>query len=198
MGADLGGALVIGAAPVQRLDRALVLAAQAEPGQLIGVEGVDELVRGALPPGERGVRTRCSRRPAAAVRARGCRSRRSCRGRPAAAPPPPASPTRSRPGRSARPGRRAARTARSGTAACSGRSTIGASVPSMSVRIAVRAGSARSASSRAARASPLAEAVSPDTASSIARWRPTHSCDWPRSARWRASSAASSGSAAGP
>ena len=40
---------------------------------------------------------------------------------------------------------------RGGTAACSGRSTIGARVPSTSVRIAVRAGSARSAASSASR-----------------------------------------------
>ena len=88
--------------------------------------------------------SRGSSSPGSSTPARGFRRRRFRRLRPAASPPPPDAPRCSRPVRSCRSAPRAARAARAGTPACSGRSTIGARVPSTSVRMAARAGWARS------------------------------------------------------
>ena len=194
--------LVLGAAPVQGLDRALVLAPQPGRVEVAGVEPGEEAGGVVLAPGQRGVGPGLlvarQQQLEAVVAGVGDPVEAD---QPARLGGPPPGDAADQAVALAQPGEHLAR--RPGTAASSARSTIGARVPSTSVRIAARGGSARSGPSSAAQApSPVSDSRGTDLVSPHATLTgvvPSRElCGWRRSAPWRASSAASSESAAAP
>ena len=114
-GAQLGGLLVLGAAPVQRLDRPLVLDPQSRRRARRRREPARKSAAAPVASLQRGVEARRRPRRAAAARGRGCPRRRSRRSRPACGPRRRGARRRSRPARSGRPAQRARSRAPSGT-----------------------------------------------------------------------------------